>query len=140
LLLRQITPYSLIRFRARDGIAVRLESAVKTARTCVYCGHGSNLTNEHVFPECFRETFEPISTAKTPTGEKAILSALEIRHVCARCNSGPLSQLDTYLCALNDKYFSKIVRPGDRVRVQYDFDLLLRMLLKISYNVVRARK
>ena len=113
---------------------------MNTGRTCAYCGQGSELTNEHVFPECFRKTFEPISTAKTPTGEKAILSGLEIHDVCARCNSGPLSQLDTYLCALNDKYYSKIVRPGDRVRFQYDFDLLLRMLLKIGYNVARARK
>jgi len=55
-----------------------------TTRTCVYCGVASDLTNEHVIPECFQKTFEPITTAKTPTGEKAILSALEIHDVCAR--------------------------------------------------------
>jgi hypothetical protein len=107
---------------------------------CVFCGQRSRLTSEHVFPECFRKTFESITPTKTPTGEKAILSALEIRDVCARCNSGPLSRLDTYLCELDDKYFSRIVRRGDRIRFQYDFDLLLRVLLKIGYNVARARK
>jgi hypothetical protein len=117
-----------------------MASSVKTMRKCAYCGQGSDLTNEHVFPECFRRTFEAVSIAKTPAGEKAILSALEIHDVCARCNAGSLSQLDAYLCTLNDKYFSKIVRPGDRVRFEYDFDLLLRMLLKIGYNVARARK
>lgn len=111
-----------------------------TKRTCAYCGEGSDLTNEHVFPECFRKTFGAISTAKTSTGEKAITSALEIGDVCARCNSGPLSQLDAYLCGLNDEYFSKIVHPGGRIRFIFDFDLLLRMLLKLGYNVARARK
>lgn len=109
-------------------------------RTCAYCGAGTELTKEHVFPDCFQKTFEPITPTKTPTGERAILSALEIRDVCAPCNNGPLSRLDAYLCELNDMYFSKIVHAGDRIRLRYDFDLLLRMLLKIGYNVARARK
>lgn len=113
---------------------------MNTKRICAYCSHESDLTNEHVFPECFRRTFDAISIAKTPSGEKAILSALEIHDVCGRCNSGPLSQLDSYLCSLNDKYFSKIVHAGDHVRFEYDFDLVARMLLKIGYNVARARK
>jgi hypothetical protein len=48
--------------------------------------------------------------------------------------------LDTYPCSLNDKYFVNLVHSGDRVRFQYDYDLLLRMLLKIGYNVARARR
>jgi len=113
---------------------------VKTERACAYCGHGSDLTNEHVLPKCFRKTFKAITTAKTPAGEKAILADLEIHDVCSGCNHGPLSRLDTYLCELNDKYFLKIVRPGDHVRFEFDFDQLLRVLLKIGYNVARARK
>lgn len=113
---------------------------MSTGRVCAYCGSGSDLTNEHVFPECFQKTFQPITPTRTPSGEKAISSALEIHDVCARCNSGPLSSLDTYLCELNDLYFSKIVHAGDRVRFHYEYDLLLRMLLKIGYNVARARK
>jgi hypothetical protein len=111
-----------------------------TERTCAFCGKASDLTNEHVFPECFRKTVDAITTAKTTGGEKAILSALEIHDVCARCNNGPLSLLDQYFCSLNEQFFSKIVRPGQRVRFEYDFDLLLRMLLKVGYNVARARK
>ena len=113
---------------------------MKTQRTCAYCGDGSNLTNEHVFPKCFRKNLKAITTAKTPTGEKAILADLEIHDVCSGCNHGPLSRLDTYLCALNDKYFLGIVRSGDQVRFEFDFDQLLRVLLKIGYNVARARK
>jgi hypothetical protein len=91
------------------------------------------------FRGVFRKTFEAITTAKTSTGEKAILGDLKVRDVCTSCNNGPLSRLGTYLCQLNDKYFSKIIRPGDRVRFEFDSDQLLRMLLKIRYNVARAR-
>ena len=110
------------------------------SRVCAYCGEGGVLTKEHVFPGCFQKTFKPITPTRTPDGEKAILSPLEIQDVCARCNNELLSPLDEYLCELNDLYFSKIVRPGDRVRFQYAWDFLLRMLPKIAYNVARARK
>ena len=117
-----------------------MKSPGKTGRICAYCGQGSNLTSEHVFPECFGKTFEAITTARTSSGEKVILADLKIHDVCVGCNNGPLSQVDTHLCELNDKYFSKIVRPGDHVRFEFDFDQLVRMLLKIGYNVARARK
>jgi hypothetical protein len=109
-----------------------------TKRKCAYCGENSALTNEHVFPECFRKTFDAISFAKTQSGDKAVFSALEIGDVCSLCNNARLSPLDTYLCSLNDKYFVNLVHSGDRVRFQYDYDLLLRMLPKIGYNVARA--
>jgi hypothetical protein len=113
---------------------------MKTGRVCAYCGQGSDLTSEHVFPQCFQKSFDAITTTKTPTGEKAISSDLEIHDVCGSCNHGPLSVLDTYLCELNDKYFLKIIRPGDNVRFEFNLDQLLRMLLKMGYNVARARK
>lgn len=81
-----------------------------------------------------------ISIAKTPGGDKAILADLEIHDVCDKCNNGPLSELDAYFCRLNTNYFSKIIHPGDCVRFQYNFQFLLRALLKILHNVVRARK
>jgi hypothetical protein len=111
-----------------------------SGRTCVYCGRGANLKNEHVFPDCFSKTYDSITTAKTPSGEKAVLSDLTIHDVCGECNNGPLSQLDDYLCRWNERYFSTIVHAGDRIRFEYDLDLLLRGLLKIGYNVARARK
>ena len=111
-----------------------------TRRVCAYCGQSPNLTNEHVFPECFSKTFQPITTTVTPTGEKAIQSDLEIRDVCNICNNEKLSPLDTYLCELNHLYFSKIVHAGDCVKFAHDLDKTLRTFLKIGYNVARARK
>jgi hypothetical protein len=115
--------------------------SVNTVRSCVYCGRGTDLTNEHVIPECYHEASgETISIVQTPTEDKAIPNPQEIGDVCATCNSGPLSRLDSYFAALNKEYFAAIVYPGDRIRFRYDLDLLLRFMLKIGYNVARTRK
>jgi hypothetical protein len=100
------------------------------------------LTNEHIFPnflyEKNRET-QFINIANTPTGDKAVGSELQIGDVCAKCNSGVLSQLDQYAAKLYDKYFGILIRPGDRVRFLFDYDLLARWLLKVGYNLARSR-
>lgn len=109
--------------------------------TCVYCGQGTDLTNEHIIPDCYHKTFnETISIVKTHAGDKAIPNPQEVGDVCATCNNGPLSCLDSYFAVLNDTYFSKIVHAGDRVRFRYEFDLLFRFMLKVAYNVARTRK
>ncbi len=71
--------------------------------------------------------------------EKIVTSEPTIRDVCRACNSGPLSSLDAYVCSLYDRYFQILVRSGE-IKFEYDFDLLLRWLLKIGYNTARARK
>ena len=47
--------------------------------------------------------------------------------------------LDAYVCSLYDRYFRVLVRSGE-IKFEYDFNLLLRWLLKIGYNSARARK
>jgi hypothetical protein len=111
-----------------------------TGRRCAYCDATGDLTNEHVIPDFYHNAFgETISIVKTQTEEKAISSPQEIKDVCANCNNVVLSRLDSYLADLTKKYFSTIVQPGDRVRFEYDFDFLLRALLKVAYNVARTR-
>jgi hypothetical protein len=93
-----------------------------------------------VVPDFYHKAFgETISIVKTPADDKAILNPQEIRDVCANCNNVVLSRLDDYLATLTKRYFSTIIHPGDRVRFEYNFVLLLRMLLKIIYNIVRTR-
>lgn len=111
-----------------------------TGRKCAYCDAERDLTKEHVVPDFYHKAFgETISIVKTQTEEKAISNPQEIKDVCAHCNSVALSRLDSYLAALTHKYFSTIVQPGDRIRFEYDFDLLLRVLLKLAYNIARTR-
>ena len=108
-------------------------------RSCAYCDGTTDLTNEHVIPECYVKTLGPtISIVRTSTEDKAIPNAQEIGDVCAVCNNGPLSLLDTYLASLSQQYFSKIVHPGDRIRFSYGFDQLLRLVLKLG-KLARTR-
>ena len=113
---------------------------MSTGRRCAYCDTTEDLTNEHVVPDFYHNIFgETISIVKIRSEEKAISNPQEIGDVCANCNNVALSRLDDYLAALTKKYFSTIVRAGDRARFEYDFDLLLRVLLKVAYNVARTR-
>jgi hypothetical protein len=116
-------------------------STTKTGRICAYCEVGTDLTNEHIFPECLYERVPSgsvTSIARTPKGDKAVDSRPTICDVCARCNNRALSKLDTYICDLHDKYFHAVVHAGDRVNFRYDLDLLLRWLLKTMYNTARS--
>jgi hypothetical protein len=61
-----------------------------------------------------------------------------IKDVCANCNNIKLSQLDSYLSSLFDLHFKEILKPGEPATISYSYDLLLRSLLKISYNASRA--
>jgi hypothetical protein len=111
-----------------------------TGRRCAYCYTTDNLTNEHVVPDFYHKFFgETISIVKTRSEEKAISNPQEIGDVCAKCNNVALSRLDDYLAALTKKYFSSIIHVGSRVRFEFGFDLLLRVLLKVAYNVARTR-
>jgi hypothetical protein len=115
-------------------------------RLCAYCGSQRQLTREHVFPKFIysrekRQGEELAVTHVIQSGEeKVVQTELTIADVCCACNSGFLSQLDTYGAELWDKFFDLIPQPGEAVRFKYDFDLLARWLLKMAYNVGRLCK
>ena len=60
---------------------------------------------------------------------------MTIADVCSDCKSGPLSDLDGYVCSLYDRYFIRFPEPGDAVDFEYDWSLLGRWLLKITVSV-----
>jgi len=68
---------------------------------------------------------------------KALPNEPTIRDVCAGCNNGELSRLDNYICDAFDRYFSVIREHGEKVTLEYDYHLLKRWLLKMSYNSAR---
>jgi hypothetical protein len=51
-----------------------------------------------------------------------------------------LSELDSYLCQIFDSQFAETIAPGDPAHFEYDYDYLLRALLKISFNTARAHQ
>jgi hypothetical protein len=48
-----------------------------------------------------------------------------------------LSTLDTYVCSLFDRYFARIPQGYEKVSFEYDYHMLKRWLLKMSYNSAR---
>jgi hypothetical protein len=75
-------------------------------RVCVYCRIGTDLTNEHLFPECIHQRVpsgQITSIARTSKGDKAVDAPIRIRDVCRHCNNVSLSRLDTTfaLCTIN---------------------------------------
>jgi hypothetical protein len=115
-------------------------------RKCAYCDSQEGLTQEHIFPkfiysrEASKGHEKQLSRTITTAGEKAVQSDLTIGDVCALCNNGFLSQLDEYGAKLYDQFFGFMPQPGERIELFYDFDLLTRWLLKLSYNTARMRK
>lgn len=109
-----------------------------TKRVCAYCAKEAPLTREHLWPSGIIARAKGINTSYLGKLEKFIDAELTIKDVCAECNNGPLSKLDTYICDLFDAQFS---RPAVRRQVRtfvYDYEKLLRWLLKMSFNTARA--
>lgn len=106
------------------------------ARTCAFCGKSGNLTREHIWPKGIINRVD-YRIRRTGRG-KVISGELTIGDVCGKCNNGPLSILDTYICKLYDEYFHQFRDKGSVVEFQYDWWQLGNWFLKASFNAARA--
>lgn len=106
-------------------------------KACAYCGGAGPLTREHIWPDGFlkRDDFD-IKFSKR--ANRTFTGDLTISDVCATCNNGPLSRLDQHACELYDRRFGKRVSKGEVVIFTYDYGILMRWLLKVSYNSART--
>jgi hypothetical protein len=113
-----------------------------SSRTCAYCGSGANLTREHLWPACLHNRLlEANKLEDNCFWLRKIHAEIQgeptIKDVCQSCNNGPLSQLDSYVCTLFDIYFQRILNRHELVWFEYDYHLLKRWLLKLSFNSAR---
>lgn len=106
-------------------------------KTCAYCGKGSTLTKEHIWPSCLIEKYESLLTY-SKRNHSLYKGDPTIRDVCAHCNNVVLSKIDSYLSGIYDRHFERILLPGEAASLSYEYGSLLRGLLKISYNSARA--
>lgn len=116
-------------------------------RVCVYCGRsGSKITREHLWPSALHSRLQVARDQRqnhfwsARERQKDIQSEPTIRDVCDKCNNGPLSELDAYICALWDTQFKAIRARGESVVFTYDYKLLTRWLLKLCFNSSRIHK
>jgi len=108
---------------------------------CAYCGRQGPFTREHLFPKwLYKRTTHYEQQFLLAKPDRFIDSQLTIRDVCGKCNHGALSHLDAYGHKLYDKYFDHFINRNEVVNFIYDFDLLTRWLLKLSYNSARVHR
>lgn len=106
-------------------------------KTCAYCHRTAKPTREHIWPASIvRRVSERFR--HHPNSPKLSWSDPIIKDVCESCNNGPLSELDAYGSKLFDTYFARFITEGDSVSFEYDFGLLARWLLKLSFNSARS--
>jgi len=108
------------------------------SRICAYCDQGGTMTKEHIWPKCIITRMPKLTARYTGSRNKFIGAELVIADVCAVCNNKKLSPLDAYFCFLFDKYFQYFHESQSDFQFEYDYDMLLRSLLKITYNTSRT--
>ncbi|VVE36316.1 hypothetical protein PIN31009_03886 [Pandoraea iniqua] len=107
-------------------------------KTCAYCNVANvKFTREHVWPDNIIEKCESLLTYN-PKHENFYKGDPIVKDVCGSCNNNHLSKIDDYLASLFDKYFASYIESGQSAKFSYDYNFLLRGLLKISYNSART--
>jgi hypothetical protein len=108
---------------------------------CAYCGSTTNkLTREHIWPSCIIKRVPSYDARYSERADRVFTGDLTISDVCHVCNNGPLSDLDSYICKLYDRWFVQFPERGQWLDFDYDWYLLGRWLLKISFNSARASR
>ncbi len=105
---------------------------------CAYCERESKPTREHLWPNGFIERVPSYNLRFSRRANKVFAGDLTIKDVCATCNNEVLGGLDAYACEMFDRYFRDFAVAGTEVLFEYDFDGLLRWLLKMSFNTART--
>ena len=103
-------------------------------KKCAYCDIKTKLTKEHIWPKCLITRMPNLTFRYIGSQDKFVTSELVISDVCSKCNNEKLSKLDSYFCSLYDKYFKIFHEEKNQFIFEYNYDLLLRSLLKIIFS------
>ena len=107
-------------------------------KACAFCAQERQLTKEHVWPSCFMDRVGRGGAHYSPKSEKVHGADYVVRDVCAECNNVHLAELDEYFCALYDSHLSVPLGANEEAVLNYNYDLLCRVLLKIAFNTARS--
>lgn len=108
-------------------------------KTCQYCGSLGDLTREHVIPKWYYKGVQSRhGVGFSEKARKRLFSGeIKINDVCKKCNNGPLSELDSYGRALYTRHMAQPATNRSSPEFTFDYNLLARWLLKLSYNSSR---
>jgi hypothetical protein len=109
---------------------------------CSYCKKEASLTREHIIPAYLYDYQKKLDNKVIGWNEvvgKMVGGESKVKDVCAPCNNGALSKLDAYskkFMTENGLLVENYIK--NNLRLRYDYDLLLRWLLKVSFNSSRT--
>ncbi len=106
--------------------------------SCAFCGLSGSLTRDHVWPSCFLDRVGRNAAHFSHQSQRVHGADVVVGDVCADCNNSLLTTLDAYFCQLYDAFFSAPQGFNATVAFCYDYDLLVRSLLKIAFNSARS--
>lgn len=110
---------------------------------CIYCGQEGKVTREHILPSFIYEYQYSTGSGKTigwqEKPKKMISDEAKIKDVCSRCNNVILSELDNYAKNMLERsgFFSECF-VKEQVKINYNYNLFSRWLLKVAFNSSRA--
>lgn len=115
---------------------------------CAYCNNlfdkdECKRTAEHIFPQGLLRLYPEEDVSFTPEKVFKDNFGLTIADVCKSCNSGTLSELDSYGNKLIEQCFYTDIAFENKdncMKFELNFNLLSRWILKISYNYQRSRR
>lgn len=109
---------------------------------CAYCNQEGSLTREHVIPAflyALQKSFEEGVVGWNEVAKKMVRGESKIKDVCAACNNGVLSNLDSYgKQVLGDAGLLVQNYLASSLILKYEYAQLLRWSLKMSFNSSRA--
>ena len=108
--------------------------------TCAYCKEEGKPTKEEVMP-LFLSRNRPLYRTVLDHDRGIVRRGVVtfVRDVCEECNGVTLSALDNCAASLDREYFVNIFDGSRPIEFRYEYDQLLRWLLKITYNDDRTR-
>ena len=109
---------------------------------CAYCKQDKPATREHVIPAflyALQKSLGDKVIGWNEVTEKMVGGEAKVRDVCADCNNGVLSNLDAYGKQVLDRAGLLVHNYlGRSVTLSYEYSMLLRWLLKVSFNSSRT--
>lgn len=110
-------------------------------RICAYCGSDKESTKEHIIPAFLYRHLKNHGGHEgwNERAGKILRNEAQIKDTCANCNNRLLGNLDAHASKMLQN--SGVFTPNflsDFATLEYDYSLLERWLLKVSFNSARA--
>ncbi|MCK8129089.1 hypothetical protein MTF66_29030 [Pseudoalteromonas sp. 2CM39R] len=110
---------------------------------CAYCKNEEKLTKEHVMPsfvyKYMKDMGQGSSSGWNEKAQKQVGSEFVVKDVCAPCNNVVLGELDAHAkVVVSETGVFTPLFTAKTVKINYEYDLLLRWLLKVAFNSSRG--